>query len=368
LTTILTGCVLEQDKKRLSKKFDFVFNIKKLAELEKFLHKKNEYTSENYFDTLPKYTTPYQAFVPIMTGCNNFCSYCAVPYARGREQSRTVVEILAEIKKLAVFGCKEITLLGQNVNSFEPEDGASFSKDNPFTHSFAKLIWEVNQITGLERITFSSAHPKDMHDEVIATFALPKMMNYLHLALQSGDDVVLERMNRKYKASDYLKIIEKLRAVRPEIALGTDFIVGFPGETREQFENTLKIYKKIRFDIAYPAMYSARTGTEAANFADTVSREEKKKRWHEVQDLMEGITFEINQKYKGQTVSVLIDNVEETWCEGNSSEMKRVRIYDQAHKVGEIVRVRVKEAKMWILEAGGTGETGGTCETGGTGE
>ena len=351
LTTILTGCVLEEDKARLEKRFDFVFNIKNLAELEKFLHERNDYTNENYFETLPKYADNYRAFVPIMTGCNNFCSYCAVPYVRGREQSRTVSEILTEIKKLAASGCKEITLLGQNVNSFNPIDADNFSKENSFTHNFAKLLWEVNQINGLERIMFVAAHPKDMHDEVIEALALPRMMNFLHLALQSGDNEILNKMNRKYTAEDYLKIIEKIRTVRPEIAIGTDLIVGFQGETREQFENTLDIYKKIRFDIAYPAMYSARTGTKAADFADTVSREEKRKRWHEVQDLMEKTTLEINQKYNNQEVEVLIDNAQEDWCEGNSREMKRVRIYKQNYKVGEIVKVKVKEAKMWILEA-----------------
>jgi len=351
LMTILTGCVLEQDKARLQERFDFVFNIKNLAELETFLHEKNEYTKENYFETLPKYADNYRAFVPIMTGCNNFCSYCAVPYARGREQSRTVLEILDELKKLSVSGCKEITLLGQNVNSFKPTDVENFSKENPFAHIFAKLLWEVNQIDGLERIMFTAAHPKDMHEEVIEALALPRMMNYLHLALQSGDNEILDKMNRKYTAEDYLKIIEKVRKIKPEIAIGTDLIVGFPGETREQFENTLNIYKKIRFDIAYPAMYSPRSGTRAAELADDISCEEKKKRWHEVQDLMERTTLEINQKYNGQEVSVLIDTVKDNWCEGNSREMKRVRIYNQNYKVGEIVSVRVREAKMWILES-----------------
>lgn len=349
LVTILTGCILAEDKVKLREKFDFVFNIKDLAALEKFLHEKNVYTSANYFEILPKYKNNYQAFVPIMTGCNNFCSYCAVPYVRGREESRTVREILAEIKKLADSGCREVTLLGQNVNSFSPSDAGSFSKNNPFTHSFAKLLWEVNQINGLERIMFIAAHPKDMDNQVIEALALPRMMNYLHLALQSGDNEILKAMNRKYTVEDYFKIIKKVRAVRPGIAVGTDLIVGFPGETREQFENTLNIYKKIGFDIAYPAMYSPRSGTKAAELADDVSREEKKRRWHKVQDLMERTTLAMNQKYTGQEVSVLIDTVKGDWCEGNSREMKRVRIYHQPHHVGEIVKVAVKEAKMWIL-------------------
>jgi len=353
LTAILTGCVLDEDKEKFKEKFDFMFNIKDLNLLEKFLHEKNDYTKSNYFETLPKYSNNYQAFVPIMTGCNNFCSYCAVPYARGREVSRSVVEILKEIQGLAKAGCKEIILLGQNVNSFNPIDLENFSQENYFNHKFAKLLWEVNQIEGPDRIWFTAAHPKDMHDEVIEALALPKMLNYLHLALQSGDNEILRSMNRKYTVDDYEKIIEKVRTVRPDIALGTDLIVGFPGETPEQFENTINFYKKIRFDISYPAQYSPRSGTKAAELEDNVSREEKKRRWRIVQTLMEQTTLDLNQKYTGQEVSVLIDTKKDNWCEGNSREMKRVRIYDQDYEIGQIVNVKVKEAKMWILEGAG---------------
>ncbi|MBU1132378.1 tRNA (N6-isopentenyl adenosine(37)-C2)-methylthiotransferase MiaB [Patescibacteria group bacterium] len=349
MTTILTGCVLPEDRKRLSKNFDFVFNIKNLNELEMFLSGRNLYISKNYFDILPKYDNYFQSNVPIMSGCDNYCSYCAVPYVRGGESSRKIKEILAEINESAKNGCKEITLLGQNVNSFSPEDAESFSEQNPFNHAFAKLLWEVNQTVGIERILFVAAHPKDMNDEVIAAMALPKMANYLHLALQSGDNEILNAMNRKYTVEDYENIILKLGKIKPNIAIGTDIIVGFPGETREQFENTLKFYEKIKFDIAFLAMYSPRRGTVAAKLKDDVSRDEKKRRWHELQDLMEKITLKKNQKYLGTEVSVLIDKAEKDFAEGNSREMKRVRIYNSNCKKGDIVNVKIKEALTWIL-------------------
>jgi len=349
LITILTGCVMDADREKLAEKFDFVFEIKNLFELEHFLRGRNEYVSENYFDTLPKYSSAFQAFVPIMTGCNNFCSYCAVPYVRGREQSRPVKEILAEIKRLAESGCKEITLLGQNVNSFSPEDKESFSGENSFNHDFAKLLWEVNRISGIERISFVAAHPKDMADEVIDALALPKMTNYLHLAMQSGDDGILQSMNRKYTVADYKNIIDKIRKVKPEIALGTDIIVGFPGETVSAFENTLAVYREMNFDIAFLAQYSPRIGTVAADLIDDVSLEEKKQRWEKLQALMEQVTLEKNQKYLNQTVSVLIDKKENGFVEGNSAEMKRVRVENATAEIGDIIEVKIKDAKMWIL-------------------
>ena len=285
-----------------------------------------------------------------MTGCDNYCSYCAVPFVRGREQSRPVKDVLAEIKALVQSGAKEICLLGQNVNSYNPADKESFAAANPFHHAFAKLLWEVNRLDGIERINFAASHPKDVSDELIEALKLPKQLNYLHLAVQSGDDEVLARMNRKYTAADYEKIIQKIRTARPEMAIGTDIIVGFPGETRTQFENTLRLYERVRFDIAYLSMYSPRAGTAAAKLVDDVPHEEKKRRWRELQDLMEKIVLEKNQKYLGRAVEVLIDKVEKAFVEGNSREMKRVRVYgDSRLNTGDVVSVEIEEAMMWIL-------------------
>ena len=347
---VLTGCVLPEDKSKLAERFDLIFEIKQLGELGKFLHQKQEFAGENYFATTPVSDAPFSRFVPIMTGCDNYCSYCAVPYVRGREQSRPVKDVLVEIKALVLVGAKEICLLGQNVNSYNPADKENFSAANPFKHSFAMLLWEVNRLDGVERINFAASHPKDVSDELIEALKLPKQLNYLHLAVQSGDDAVLARMNRKYTVTAYEKIIQKIRTARPEMAIGTDIIVGFPGETREQFENTLRLYERVRFDIAYLAMYSPRAGTAAANLADDVPHEEKKRRWRELQDLMEKIVLEKNQKYFGQEVEVLIDKVEQDFVEGNSREMKRVRVVGLVKlRLGDVTRVKVSEAKMWIL-------------------
>jgi tRNA-2-methylthio-N6-dimethylallyladenosine synthase len=348
VTTILTGCLLPKDKSALEKCFDFVFDIKDMIKLEEFLHKKQT-VNDDYLEILPCYSNPFQAFVPIMTGCDNFCSYCAVPYARGREVSRSVKAVLTEIKKLAKNGCLEITLLGQNVNSYAPADVKSFNAKNPFKHNFAKLLWEVNQIQGLKRINFVAAHPKDMADEVIESLTLPKMMNYLHLALQSGDNEILKKMNRKYTVEDYWKIIEKVRKLKPEMAIGTDLIVGFPGETKKQFDNTLKIFKKIKFDIAYQSKYSPRTGTAAAKLVDDIPIDEKKRRWRAIQDLMVATTLSLNQKFLNQTVSVLVDTYKNNYCEGNSSEMKRVKFKSPKKYLGQIVDVKITKPMAWLL-------------------
>ena len=348
LVTILTGCLLTKDKEALSERFDFVFDIKDLASFEKFLHQRQT-LSKDYLEILPKCSTNYQAYVPIMTGCNNFCSYCAVPYTRGREVSRNVKSILREVRGLANRGYLEITLLGQNVNSFAPKDAGSFNKKNPFKHNFARLLWEINQIKGIKRVNFVAAHPKDMADEVISALALPKMMNYLHLAVQSGDDEILKKMNRHYTAQDYLEIIEKVRQVKPNIAIGTDIIVGFPGETKAQFANTLKLYRKAKFDITYQAMYSPRPGTEAAKLVDNVDLVEKKRRWRAIQNLMVKTTLGLNKKFVQREVSVLVDMCSKGFCEGNSSEMKRVRFRGSKSLLGQIVPVIVTKAQTWRL-------------------
>ncbi len=347
--TILTGCILPRDKKKFIDKFDLVLDLKQITDLKKF---KNYCQSwhEHYFKIKPRYSTKFSAFVPIMTGCNNFCSYCAVPYVRGREVSRPVVEVVAEIKNLAKNGCLEITLLGQNVNAYWPADLENFSKKNPYKHPFAALLWEVNKIKVIRRIFFTAPHPRDMSDEVIDALILPKMVNYLHLPLQAGDDKILKKTNRSYTTKDYLKLVEKIKKKKPGIALGTDIIVGFPGETKKAFQNTVELYKKANFDIAYLAIYSPREGTAAAKFKDDVPRAEKKRRRDILQNLMEKIVLEKNQKYVGKKVSVLVDEYKNGKCIGNSLEMKRVRFAGRKNMVGKIFEVKIKKAFEWILE------------------
>lgn len=358
LKVILTGCVLEEDKEKFKNIFDLVFNIQEINKLYDFLQQ--GFVETDYLNIRPQYLTSFHAYVPIMTGCNNFCSYCVVPYVRNREKSRLVRDVLLGVKELVTNGFKEIHLLGQNVNSYDPKDHETYTKQNPFQNNFAKLLWEINQLTGDFRINFSAAHPKDMTDDVINALTLPKQMNYLHLALQSGDDEILKDMNRKYTTAYYYRIIEKVRKVKPDIAIGTDIIVGFPGETEAQFQHTVDFYKKVCFDIAYLAKYSPRVGTEAAKMEDNISLVEKKRRWRVLQALMEKTTLEINQKYLGQEVEVLFDIAGESWLEGNSNEMKRVRAinytfrerqWSKEYKVGDLVKVKIIEPQMWLLLA-----------------
>ncbi len=351
LKIILTGCLLEKDKKILKTKVDRILNIKELNQWPLYLKPESAKLNFDYFSMPPIYQSSFKAFIPIMTGCNNYCSYCVVPYTRGQEVSRKVKGVLNEANLLANNHYKELTLLGQNVNSFNPPDKENFSKQNPFRHNFARLLWEINQIKNLARIHFISAHPKDMTSEVIKALTLPKQINYLHLPIQSGSNKILKLMNRGYSSEDYLQLIHEIRKTKPEIALGTDIIVGFPNETEEDFQKTLDIYQKIKFDIAYIAIYSPRSQTLAAKiYPDNLSYSEKKKRWNKLHQLMEKITFEKNQKYKNKTVSILVEKSNKGYLWGNSSEMKLVKLKGPKKIIGQIVQAKIKESKTWVLK------------------
>lgn len=255
---VLAGCML---------RYGITTLRKKLPEVDEFLR------MEDYSFDLPSVREEKKtALVPIMEGCNQFCSYCVVPYARGREKSRPFEEIVCEVEELVRRGYKEVTLLGQNVNSYEP--------------SFAKLLRRLHEIRGLERIKFLTSNPWDLTDEIIQLIKLPKIEKYLHLPVQSGDDKILKKMNRPYTAKQYLSLIAKIRKQIPDIKIGTDIIVGFPGETKKQFENTVKLCQEVGFVKAYIAKYSPRPGTAAFKLKDDVSPEEKKKRWRILEELI----------------------------------------------------------------------------------
>jgi len=263
LQTILTGCILKKDKKKLAKLFDEIVDIKDLIK-----------------DTKPKYSNKVSALVPIMTGCNNFCSYCVVPFTRGREVSRPPEEIICEVKKLVKHGYKEIWLLGQNVNSYGIDRRSTqISTQINADINFAKLLRMINDIPGKFRIRFTSSHPKDFSDDLIKAMAeCKKVAKYLNLPVQSGDDKILKKMNRSYTVKQYKNLVKRIRKKIPDINLSTDVIVGFPGETKKQFENTVKLFKEIKYDIAYINKYSPRSGTAAAKLKDNVSIQEKKRR------------------------------------------------------------------------------------------
>ena len=261
---ILTGCVLKADKKKFEEFFNKILSINDFFKYHKFFDRTNY--GKNYFVSKPKYLSKNSAFVPIMTGCNNFCAYCVVPYTRGREISRSVKEIIEEVKCLVKRGYKEITLLGQNVNSYK--------------YDFVELLKKLNSLSGDFQIKFLTNHPKDMSDELINTIAkYKKIAKEIHLPIQSGDDKILKKMNRGYAVKQYKDLVKKIKKIIPDVKLSTDVIVGFPGETKKQFENTVKLFKEIKFDKAYINKYSTRPGTIAAKFKDNVSWEEKKRRW-----------------------------------------------------------------------------------------
>lgn len=246
--TILTGCIIKKDKIKFTNYFDQIIDKEELVGKTKNNYSKNPV-----------------AYIPIMTGCNNFCSYCVVPYTRGRETSRLQKEIICEIKKLIKNGVKEIWLLGQNVNSYK--------------YNFAKLLRKIDKLPGRFEIRFTSSHPKDFSDNLIETMAkCKKVAKYLNLPVQSGDNEILKKMNRPYTVEQYKDLVERIRNKIPNINLSTDVIVGFPGETKKQFENTAKLFREIKYNIAYINKYSPRFGTTAFRLKDDIPPKEKKRR------------------------------------------------------------------------------------------
>lgn len=368
----ITGCMPGRDRDGMIRKrlpdIDLFFPTADMCQLPRWLCElrpelvNSQDPIEDYFKIKPHKAPGSQAFVSIQTGCNKFCSYCVVPFSRGTEKNRPLADILAEVRNLASLGVVEILLLGQTVNSYRAPDPESFSKNNPYHDHFAALLWEINQIPGISRLHFTGPHPIHMNDETIDAMTLPAHLNFIHLPVQAGDDDVLRRMNRRYTVAQYLDIIGRLRAKIPNIAIGTDIIVGFCGETNAQFEKTVELYEKVRFDICYIARYSSRSGTVASRaFKDDVSEEEKKRRWNVLQEVQERIVLEKNQEYVGRVVSVLVTvpplakgglgGVETPgFCFGNSREMKLVKFPGGDELAGKVVDVKITKAGMWMLE------------------
>ncbi len=286
-----------------------------------------------------------KAWVTVMYGCNNFCSYCIVPYVRGRERSRSLEEIKNEVEKLAEDGCKEITLLGQNVNSY--------GKDLEGDLTFAGLLRELNKIQGIERIRFMTSHPKDLSDELIyAMRDCEKVCEHLHLPVQSGSSKVLDEMNRKYKKEQYLELIEKVKSNIQGIALSTDIIVGFPGETEEDFNETLDVVAKARFDMAYTFLYSKRTGTPAAKNPEQIPESVKKQRFDKLLELQNTISKEINDQLLGKEMEVLVEGLSKsskTTYTGRTRENKIVNFKGSPDMIGKLVKVKIDEIQTWSL-------------------
>jgi tRNA-2-methylthio-N6-dimethylallyladenosine synthase len=350
------GCMAQRLSEKLHKlntNIDFVVGVDQYNQIPQIINDlfaNNDFQiqtavddEEIYKDIYPIHQGEFNAFITIMRGCNNFCSYCIVPYTRGRERSRPLEDILQDVQKAGEQGFMDVTLLGQNVNSYNFED-----------INFAELLRKVNEVENIQRIRFVTSHPKDLSDEVIEVMAeSEKVCEHLHLAMQSGDDDILERMNRGYTAEHFYDIVTKLRNVMPNIAITTDIIAGFPGETEEQFMKTYNLMKNIEFDYAFTFKYSPRVGTKAAEFEDQVIEETRLKRLQELIELQQVIT---TKKYKDQ-----IGKIKEIYVEkiskkskyevaGKSRDYKITVFKGDKSLIGTFVKVKITDAVGWTLK------------------
>lgn len=361
LKLALCGCMMQRKASRdyVLDKFpqvDIIFGTNNIYRLPQLILSSDENDSlamdieDNYSDLdnqlQANRSHPFKSYVNIMYGCNNFCTYCIVPYTRGREVSRSMEDIVSEVKDLALEGTKEITLLGQNVNSY--------GKDLDDKSSFPELLRQINAISGLERIYFMTSHPKDISDELIACYKdLDKLAPYLHLPVQSGSNRILKKMNRHYSREDYFEIIEKIRQLDLKIALSTDIIVGFPGETEEDFKETLDLIEKVGYDNVFTFLYSIREGTQAAGMEDQVPQEVKKDRFQRLLDL---VYREQRKKYEslvGSHLEVLVEGVSKNNPEkltGRTRDFKLIHFEGPKDLIGQSIRVVVKDTSTFALE------------------
>ncbi|MDR1246339.1 MAG: tRNA (N6-isopentenyl adenosine(37)-C2)-methylthiotransferase MiaB [Clostridiales Family XIII bacterium] len=304
---------------------------------------------------------PFKAYVNIMFGCDNYCSYCIVPYTRGRERSRQPAAIERETAELARDGVKEIMLLGQNVNSYRGRDFGAMSGN---ALDFPGLLGRLNAINGIERIRFMTSHPKDLSQGLIDAYkSCEKLCGAIHLPVQSGSSRVLARMNRRYTKDEYIGLIDRLRAAAPDIAVTTDLIVGFPGETETDFEETMELIERIRFDSAFTFLYSPRRGTPAALYDDPVSEEDKHRRFNRMVERLNEITAEKNRAYMGRTEIVLAEGSSKTnpaMMTGKTDSGKVVNFRAPAELAGRMLPVRITGIRTFSLY-GELPADGGTC-------
>lgn len=355
---VIAGCLSKRTdvRKRLDGRADVFLPISEMLRLpellggEEFqphfsLDEVRLEKGEKYLDIKPKHESKFTAYIPIGNGCNNFCSYCVVPYARGREVYRRAADILKEARSLIKQGYKEIVLIAQNVNSYH--DGKL---------RFPELLEKIIKIPGKFWIRFSSSHPKDMSGDLIRVIgSSPKVCPHLHLAVQSGDDQVLKAMNRGYTAKHYQGLIKKVRAAKPGIAITTDVIVGFSGETKAQFLNTVKLFKAVNFDLAYIAQYSPRPGTVSYKMKDDVSPAEKKRRAEEINEILKVTAAKNNQAHLGEVMEVLVEGKNKRGkYYGKTGSYQTVLInVDKKQKdslIGNFVQVKIAKALAFGLE------------------
>ena len=355
----ICGCMAQKEKEKIFEKaphVDFIFsppqinNLEKIINTVKYVNKKYiscGNTPEFSLNHLPiKRESKVSAWLQIMRGCNNYCSYCVVPYTRGLEQSRGVSEILSEVNDLAKNKYKEIYLLGQNVNSY--------GNDLSQSVTFSKLLELLNDIDGIERIRFTTSHPKDFSFDLIKTIKnCNKVCNHIHLPIQSGSSKILKMMNRKYDIDYYRNIIKEIRNNIDNIAITTDVMVGFPGETENDFMDTLNAFKEIEFDEAYTFIYSDRENAIASLLPDQVPLELKKERLWKLIDLQKEVSTKINKKLKGKIFEVLVDKKSKKHIEnqfsGRTGTNKTVVFTSKQNLLGQLVKVKIIKSSAWTL-------------------
>ncbi|NTW71298.1 MAG: tRNA (N6-isopentenyl adenosine(37)-C2)-methylthiotransferase MiaB [Eubacteriaceae bacterium] len=361
LVLCICGCMMQQDSvvneiKSKYRHVDMIFGTHNIHEFPQLLAdhlEKHEMVvgiwedGREIVENIPvERKHEFKAYVSIMFGCNNFCSYCIVPYTRGRERSRTVESIRSEVEALAKTGCKEITLLGQNVNSYGNTLGEEIT--------FPGLLKELAKVDGIERIRFMTSHPKDISLELIETIAgEKKLCNHVHLPVQAGNSRVLSAMNRKYSKEDYLDLVRKIKVKIPGVALTTDIIVGFPGETEEEFMDTMDILEKCEFDSAYTFLYSPREGTPAYNMEEQIDEDIKHERLNRFLDRHHRISKKINQGYLGKVYDVLVEGLSKNNPDnvtGRTETNKTVNFKGDVSLVGQIVKVKITQAKSFSLD------------------
>lgn len=359
IITIITGCMPQEEgiATMLKEKYKWVdivigtHNIYELPTLLEKVYKEKKQNIEVYsiegdiIEGLPvNRDSKYKAWVNIQYGCDKFCSYCIVPYTRGKQRSRMPEDILDEVRELSGMGYREVTLLGQNVNAY--------GKDLEINYTMADLLEETAKI-GIDRVRFVTSHPWDFTDDMIEVIArYDNIMPYIHLPIQSGSDNILKKMNRKYTISEYKELFNKLKERIPGVSITTDIIVGFPNETDEDFEETLKIYNELKYDLAYTFIYSKREGTPASNMEDSISLEVKEERLQRLNEIVNKYALENNMKYKDKVVSVLIEGPSDKNGKlmGYTETMKLVNIEADESYIGEIVDVLITGVKTWSLE------------------
>ncbi len=359
IITMLCGCMAQEEgiANMLKDKYkwvNIVFGTHNIHMIPTYLlNNLKEQTQElevfsiegNVYEGIPvKRDSKYTAWVNIMYGCDKFCTYCIVPYTRGKQRSRLNTDIINEVKELVKDGYKEVTLLGQNVNAY--------GKDLDANYTFANLLEDVAK-TNIDRIRFVTSHPWDFTDEMIEVISkYDNIMPYIHLPIQSGSDEILKKMGRKYTIKEYTTLFNKLKSKIPNVSISTDIIVGFPNETEEDFNATLDIVRKLRYDLAYTFVYSKREGTPASKMEDTITLETKKERLAKLNELVNECAKENNMKYLNKEVKVLLTDHSDKLgnLSGYTDTMKLVNVKADDKYLGKIVNVKITDAKTWSLD------------------